>query len=314
MQPGAVDKILNRKVPKSKLLENSKMCESPALSRLFASPATKATAEVTATVTPTSTQRKAAPSSRKAVHKTAEKPSNTIRAMFMRQMERSQSDKSGSDQSTEKTELNENETERGAAAKAESAADSSVIMTPGKLHSRLTRRNSMNASEDQPPASPRTTATPNQNRRRTLFMSSIRRSTIQEEASEAAPNETLLGAVEMEETLRATDESRCNSGLSGVGDALKTPSKTASKLPDGADVKRSCSAKKAPAARAVLTRRTLYTPQAMDETRVASSSRRKTLNFSALPQSSTPRAALQPDDVIDTVSCDAAINKSYGKN
>lgn len=309
MQPGSEDKILNRKVPKSKLLECSKLNDSSMLPNLFASPiTTKSKTDITVKTTPIPTsQRKTISNIKKSLTKTTDKPVNTIRSMFMRQMDRK--NETISDQVNKKTESNGKETE----------LDKNVTivqLTPGKLHSRLTRRNSINATitsentiHEEQSMELGKMGTPNKNRRRTLFTSSISQTTIQEE-NDSGTNDTILDAIAMEETLKKTaTATKCNNDLT------KTPSKTAGQLPDGVDVKRSNSAKKAPITKSVLKRRTLYTPQTMDETSVASTSQSKTNNRrrTLFPSTSTPKTNIQPDDVIDTVSCDAEINKKYGK-
>lgn len=313
MQPGAEDKILNRKVPKSKLLECTKLNDSPILSKLFASPISTTKVDDTSKVTPVSSSRRSISGIKKSATKTSEKPGNTIRSMFMKQLERSQSQtetETACDEQNEKTESKVKETESNGDVP-------NVIMTPGKLHSRLTRRNSMNANEDQQkiPVNQQTVCTPNKNRRRTVFVSSISQTTIQEEP---LSNETVVDAIAMEETLKKTVEKECNIEADKTNGLLKTPSKTATKLPDGVDVKRSSSAKEAPIVKSVLKRRTLYTPQAMDETKIAATdqslnSRRKTLNFSSFSSNNTPKSSLQNDDMVDTASCDASINNKYGK-
>lgn len=317
MQPGSEDKILNRKVPKSKLLECTKLSDSPILSNLFATPVrTKSKIDATVKTTPISSQRKPISGNKRTIIKSTDKPVNTIRSMFVRQLERNHSQNGTSrDQLNDKTESNVNETEID---RNETKLNLNVQLTPGKLHSRLTRRNSTNATVISDKTAHEEKAmdltkirTPNKNHRRSLFPSAISQTTIQEE-NNSDTNNTITEAIAMEETLKSSVETKTNN------DSIKTPSKTVNKLPDGIDVKRSNSAKKAPITKSVLKRRTLYTPQAMDETTIASTSqtsnnRRRTLNFNVFPVASAPNTNIQPDDVLDTVSCDADINKKYGK-
>lgn len=303
MQPGTEERILNRKVPKSKLLECTR--------DEFSSPIPSSNQTVSNS-TPKSTT-KSTPTTKKSViaTKSIEKPKNTIRSMFERQLVKNRHanerelDANENIDEIDKTEPEDIETDVQATTndikKSETVTD--VILTPGKLHSRLTRRNSLSAitgdsitidtSAIKIPITPRT----NKSHRRTIFTPSMSQTIIPEEEH---TNQTIGLPQPMEITLKQMPE-KCNIESNNM--QLKTPAKTVDCLPDGVDVRRSRSAKKpTTATKTILKRRTLYTPQAMELTKIDNDKkkRRQTISRSSASNTNNDMA-----DIHDTQSCDA---------
>lgn len=282
-------------------------------------------------------------SSRKSIGKSDDKPKNTIRSMFMKQI-----DKKKTDGCSQETSINESQD----VVDATPTKNGGDILCVGNLHKRLTRRNSMtlqtptktNSQVDSTNVTGSSvqlsTPTSIQKRRRTMFTPAMKTTVIQEEISESpsdilTPTENIPivnktnhepSAMEVCNDINPNDIDKCNNKPRQLlyDELPKTPSKSLQTLPDGKDVKRSNSAKKlAPTSpRLVLRRRTLYTPQPMDETNVKQSDitpipnklRRTTINFGATNTKSY--AINKMPDLNDTTSCDAVLtpsNKVGGK-
>lgn len=331
MQPGAEEKILNRKIPKSKILELTTTATAPkhatpstALSKLaistpnnvsikstkLFSSATKGSSEKPKTINNGSISKRLSHSNLE------QKQKNTIRSMFIKQIEKSQNT---SNVGPNANEASINETSRPILVNLTDAEKSHLeldgsksntgeILVPGNMHRRLTRRNSMTIhqlDESNDFVIAETTPINNKSRRRTMFTPATNQTTIREEddannvSNELVnDNKTIHKTALMEESLDRTGETMCNNLISEP----KTPSRTANKLPDGLNRQRSNSAKKATTTlKSVLRRRTLYTPLPMEETNVQESSnltpnmRRKTLNFNLDAT----------HELLDTSSCDA---------
>lgn len=350
-------KRLHRPIPKSKILgelkkthENSSILSTTANKTVFGSP----------NVSQRSMIRKTTASLPvKAVHprkslgpkKLDEPPKNTIRSMFAKQLEKSQTDYSQVDSSQmngtidQITSLNINDAlavekspgkEDDKVSNSEQTGDISLVT--GSLHKRLTRRNSMTISTPTK-STPKsdvvdsTTATAITNsmkkRRCTMFAPSFKgyideeQDTSIDSNSSALTDKTILTAdktVHRSMAMDVCNESKgeaaikCNSKVRQLlnNELSKTPRENGKNGMDSKFV--------LPASR--LNRRTTFTAQAMDETKVQSSSntpvsvtkRRMTMNVQA---SSTPRAKVaNRPDLNESKSCDAVLtptNKAIGK-
>ncbi|XP_055311627.1 microcephalin isoform X2 [Sitodiplosis mosellana] len=339
IQPDTLMKNLHRPIPKSKILEGlKKSCATLSSSNatidktMKASPARKTTSSCLTTTKSTTTAIQA----RKSIGRKLavdEKPKNTIRSMFKKQLEKSQTlenSQLNGDALTLDDVVVTTQKPVGQMAKAEPEEKGEQIvdnvtngtcLVSGSLHKRLTRRNSMSL---QTPT--KTPLKSNANAEISSVLSSVkkqRRCTMftpskfsideddEADGNGRDGNQTVNKTVEMEICNGVAN--KCNSKVRQILNTelvQKTP--VVGKKPNGI-------ANMFAQPNSSLRRRTTYTPQVMDETKVqttttsstpiSSSSitqRRKTMNVNAM--ASTPRSTSTiPDALIETKSCDAVL-------
>lgn len=337
IQPDTLMKNLQRPIPKSKILETlKKRDDSSSLLSVSNAPNTtvrstshvvhqspwnrKTTASIVTTATAT-TSAKPNSSRKSLIKKPDEKPKNTIRLMFAKQLEKSRAGDSQlngtlggalSEMATLNISDTANEVDQTPKTKptSEEKPDELNIVT-GPLHKRVTRRNSMlmqTPSKDDKKTevasvSVRSSA---KKRRCTMFAPSFKES-IDEDDGDLATNAKANGADVKNGTINKTVEMDVCNNLNTVAN------KSASKVRDllNADLLKTPrdntlngTVMKPVGAKSNLRRKTTYTPQVMEETQLQNTTvtpiptqRRKTMNVKA-------NAALE---LIETKSCDAIL-------
>lgn len=355
IQPDTLMKNLHRPIPKSKILEglkksNTLVSSSSIDKTLNSSPNVSSTR----TSTPLGLIKKTTTTiqSRKSVANlklVEEKPKNTIRSMFQKQMEKSRildsSQMNGgildevdtvpnitnqtTDLDSEKQELNgDNETH-------------GICLVTGSLHKRLTRRNSITVQtptktplKSNANAEISSVLSSAKKRRCTMFtpskisfdekeediMGNKTNNTTQDKNNQDG-DKTVNKTVEMEICNGPSNgvANKCNNKVRQLLNTELLVNTPRDKGPNGI-------ANSFAQPNSSVRRRTTYTPQIMDETKVqnnttisssitpisSSVQRRKTMNMNA--NASTPRTI--PDALIETKSCDAVLtptNKNTGK-
>lgn len=368
IQPDTLMKNLHRPIPKSKILESLKKTgTAPSSSQSSSSAAIDRTMNASASVTlarkaaslcvPTKPTTTSMIQARKSLGRKlavdAKQQKNTIRSMFQKQLEKSQTLESSqlNGDTTLNNEVNTPETVDQMADVeptqkdeqiVENATNAGTSLVTGSLHKRLTRRNSMSMQTPTKNTPLKSNANAEissvlssvkKNRRCTMFTPSkcsIEEDDETDRNSLNVINKTVNKTVEMELCNGGpakTATNKCNSKVRQILNTellQKTP--TVVRKPNGI-------ANVFAAPNSSLRRRTTYTPQVMDETNVQSFSsstpvvtpsmaqRRKTMNVNAM--ASTPRSTMSKtssilDELIETKSCDAVLtptNKpTNGKN
>lgn len=317
-------KNLHRKIPKAKLLlglkkldesNNSSLSSSTIASKSISSiPKLTQSKKTTTTTTTTITTPKVNTSRKSLSQKCDDKPKNTIRSMFEKQLIKSQIENSQiietTANDTETMAVLENETNNeiiddSTKINGTNVADETILVT-GNLHKRLTRRNSITIhtpTKSTPTKSEMDSSSflNSARKRRTLFTPSIK-PTIEEtdqSIESIHENKTINNTVPME----LCDESaskKCNSQVRQLLDVeLKnTPINVRNSMADG----------KRNLLKSTLRRGTIHTPQPMEETSVRNSTitpsqRRKTINV----KSAIKKQSASPPELTETQSCDAIL-------
>lgn len=340
-------KNLHRPIPKAKILEGLKKSttfSSSLISNSISSPnVSTARKTIQSSLTTKSTsmiQARKSLGGRKLVD---EKPKNTIRSMFQKQLEKSriQECSQTSDDTFDevvKAPNSTNQTTDVEPEKEESNFDkesnvgvesNGTCLVTGSLHKRLTRRNSMTVQTPtksilKSNVNPEISSVLSSVKKRRLTMFTPSKVSIDENEATTTPeklsqdgNNTINKTVEMDicnGPINDVVSNKCNSKVRQMLNnelLLNTPREkkiTTFIQPNSSH------------------RRTTYTPLGMDETKVQNSTitpissatqRRKTMNVNAIastPRSTTTRT--MPDALIETKSCDAILtptNKITGK-
>lgn len=342
-------KNLHRPIPKSKILEGLKKC-SEIDSLLSTSNGIINSSIISPNVSQKALIKKSTPSkittkfsqTRTSIGKikSDEKPKNTIRLLFQRQLEKS---------SIESSQLTANAVNENATqiidsndmvaeplknnTKMDEETNDSCLVT-GSLHKRLTRRNSitLQTPTKKPDMQVASILSSTKKRRCTMFTPSkpsieeaeedeiqIDRNKTVVDKSTTAGNKTvnITMAMEICNEPKKDEAKKCNSRVRELlnSELSKTPS---NKVANGA-------ANKFLQSTTSLRRRTTYTPLEMEKTQIqtnastpiSSTQRRKTMNLSA---NTTPLSAVKrlPDAFIETKSCNAVLtpinNKTTGPN
>lgn len=323
-------KKLHRPIPKSKLLEGLKK-HNETNSMLSTSNVNNKSNFLTSS--PNVTKRAPANGlsksiSRKSFAKKPDtaKPQTTIRSLFDKQMEKSRVENSQAMNSS-KLELKASDEQSIAErspekSKVDEQTSETCLMT-GPLHKRLTRRNSMTMhTPTKKPEESATPATPAslRNRRCTIFTPS--KPSIDEEEEDdafaaettrksvAKANQTVDKSIAMDicNEPKSNTANKCNNMVRQLlnTDLLNTPRDNGSK---------ESAMNKFAQPKSNLRRRTTYTPQAMDETKlvqvnaitpISSIQRRQTMNPKA---NATPvlKSVQLTDALMETKSCDAVL-------
>lgn len=266
--------------------------------------------------------------SRKTISFIDEKPKNTIVSMFMKKMAKTK-EESGQAATTSNDSVDVIES-------TPTKADEGILQ-PGGLHKRLTRRNSItlqtptktNAqsvdsmnNESVHPSTPSSV----KRRRCTMFTPSARTESIEEEQdssptekgsklenktiNESRPME-ICGDPKQSEGIAKFNNKTRQMILNGLP---KTPAASFQTSLNGN--MRSTSELSSTQRSSILRRRTLYTPQPMDETNVLNgdvtpTNRRKTMNFN---ETKSPTFMPEnPSELNDSTSCDAILMPSNSK-
>lgn len=328
-------KNLHRPIPKSKILEGLK--KSTTLSSSTMDKTMNASANISSArkTTPSSllTKTSATTQARKSIVRKIgdEKPKNTIRSMFQKQLEKSRTAESPQMDN----EINPTVIEL---YNEEQSIDSiSTSLVTGSLHKRLTRRNSITVQTPTKTA-PKLNANieissvPSnvKKRRCTMFIPSKisfdeeeeeedttrNKTTITQDKSNQDGNRTVNKTVEME-ICNGPSNDEANKSNSKVRQLLNTELMKTSR-----DIRTNGLANMFAPSNVSVRRRTTYTPQHMDETKVQNSTsvtpmslltqRRKTMNVNANVIVSSPRSAAKitaaiSDALTETKSCDAVL-------
>lgn len=341
-------KNLQRPIPKSKILEelkkphaNSSLSSSKTI---ISSPNISQRSMVRKTVA-SAPAKTIVPRKSLGAKKSNDKPTCTIRSMFAKQLEKSQVESSQINGTIDKiTSLDINDTDLvekspekvNGKTPTKSEQMSDITLVTGSLHKRLTRRNSMSIPTPTKSA-PKTDAVDSptkltnsiRKRRCTMFMPSFTGAIDEEQNTDIVENSTTLP----DKSLLCTDKTVNKSMAMDVCNESKNEvaTKCNSKVRQLLNNELSKSTRESgingmdnkfvqPALRSA--RRTTFTAQAMDETKVQSSTntpvsltkRRLTMNNHA---SITPRSKLASrPDLNESKSCDAVLtptNKTIGK-
>lgn len=328
-------KNLHRPIPKSKLLEglkkhnetNSSLTTS--LCNGFSKTTFNASTWNVTKRAPTNGANKSIP--RKSLAKTkpdVTKPQNTVRSLFEKQIEKSRiensqtknSNSSGSD--TLKASEEQSIAERSPEKSKVNEQTSETCLVTGSLHKRLTRRNSMTMHTPTKNTEEPTSAASSLRKRRCTIFTPSKPSIDEEEEDdafvtastrkpEAKTNQTVDESVAMDvcNGPKSNTANKCNSKVRQLldSDLLNT-------TPRDNGSKESAINSFVPP-KSCLRRRTTYTPQAMEETKVvqvnaitpiSSSQRRKTM----IPKANaTPilKSVHLDDALMESKSCDAVL-------
>lgn len=271
---------------------------------------------------------------------TAVKPKNTIRSMFQKQMEKSKIENSEFSQ-LENTTFNGNSMNSNGRSngddKQEEEGDAIVnstnesvvnetILVPGSAHKRLTRRNSMSIQTPTKLSSQLNVSSTSLNsgrkQRRTLFTQTLKTSIEENDVSNEKPisiaNQTTLNSQEMdvcESNDKTVATNKCNSQVRQLLNA-ELAKKSLTSTPNG---KSNFGEVQSISSR--LRRRTMYTPQPMDETDMQNDSidtidatkRRKTINPNSTIKPSRFTVG-NPPELESTQSCDAILTSTNKMN
>lgn len=310
---GSEDKMLTKKPTKSKILDSLKNDTIPASPKIPQSSkpmssltAKKSTSPANNSKAVSITSRKSLSSSlttkkpasgsqsRKTMNGNVEQPKNTIKSMFQKQMEKTQS-------------ANDSISDRMAAidlAKVPASPKSvDMVLLPGSLHKRVTRRNSMSMSQASDNESDQTSiGTPTKNKescRKTMFTPRV--SDVMEEdkspAVERVTNKTVNESAMMDID-RAISNKCNNTKISQNGNSFIVDTPT-----DAINQKRWL-------LDSLSKRKTFYTPQPIDETSMLENRMTPPVNQTSLNFTMNDTPSTQ--DLIKK-STRAADKTSYGK-
>lgn len=271
---------------------------------------------------------------------TAVKPKNTIRSMFQKQLEKSKIEISENSQlennTVNGTSMNSNDRSNGDDKQEEEgdaivnstneSAVNETMLVPGSAHKRLTRRNSMSIQTPTKLSSQlngsSTSLNSGRKQRRTLFTQTLKTSVeendVSNEKSISIANQTILNSQEMdvcEPNDKTVATNKCNSQVRQLLNA-ELAKKSLTSTPNG---KTNFGDMQSISSR--LRRRTMYTPQPMDETdmqndsidKIDGTKRRTTIN----PNSTIKKSRFtvgNPPELQSTQSCDAILTSTNKMN